>query len=105
MKIPATIALVATLACPAAAQEARGTKFGIAFKPIDAVLSKTRKRVEITGAPSQDEPRYYRLRIKVTNPGNEDWSIVIRASTGQSSQHSTRKPPPAKQTPAAGRGA
>ncbi|TAY82527.1 serine protease (plasmid) [Rhizobium leguminosarum] len=83
MKIPATIALVATLACPAAAQEARGTKFGIAFKPIDAVLSKTRKRVEITGAPSQDEPRYYRLRIKVTNPGNEDWSIVIRASTGQ----------------------
>lgn len=85
MKILAALAVAFAVALsgPALTQEARGTRFGTAFKPVDAVLSKTRKRVEITGTPSEADPRYYRLRIKVTNPNHEDWSIVIRASTGQ----------------------
>jgi V8-like Glu-specific endopeptidase len=83
MKDLIAFGLALALVSPASAQEARGTNFGITFKPSDAVLSKTRMRVPITGAPSNIEPRYYRLRIKVTNPDNKDWSIAIRAPTGQ----------------------
>lgn len=66
-----------------AQEEALVTEFGTAFKPLDAGLNKTRPRVEIDGTVPGEDPRYYRLRIKVTNPDAQDWSIVVRSPVGQ----------------------
>lgn len=83
MRLLSILAVSFAIGGSALAQEARMTKFGTHFKPIDAVLNKSHKRVEITGAPSQTAPRYYRLRIRVTNPQSGKWSIVVRSSGGQ----------------------
>ena len=59
------------------------TSFGVAFKPFDAKLSKNRRTVRITKPFPQDDPRYYRLRVRVDNPRREDWTISVRSPVGQ----------------------
>src|SRR5688572_30831354 len=59
------------------------TSFGVAFKPVDAKLSKSRRTVRITKPFPEDNPRYYRLRVKVNNPRREDWTISVRSPVGQ----------------------
>lgn len=66
-----------------AEEEALVTEFGTPFKPLDAVLSKARPRIEIDGRVPGEEPRYYRLRIRVENPDSETWAIVVRSPVGQ----------------------
>lgn len=59
-----------------------GTDFGQSYKPLDTRLSATRKTVTIR-PPSTETPRYYRLRLMVTNPDRAPWTVVIRAPRGQ----------------------
>lgn len=74
--------LLATSPVPAQ-EEALVTEFGTPFKPLDAVLSKARPRIEIDGRVPGEDPRYYRLRIRVENPESEEWAIVVRSPVGQ----------------------
>ncbi len=80
------LAALLSAASPASADPADdlggGTEFGVNFKPLDTRLDATRKAVSIT-KPSLDAPRYYRLRLKVTNPDRAPWTVVIRATGGQ----------------------
>ncbi|MGL3605049.1 trypsin-like serine peptidase [Rhizobium sp. G187] len=79
----ASVILALTLTPVAAQEEALVTEFGIAFKPRDATLTKTRQRVEIDGTVPGDAPRYYRLRIRVNNPDHQEWAIAVRSPVGQ----------------------
>lgn len=66
-----------------AQEEALVTEFGTHFKPADASLSKARSRIEIDASIPGEEPRYYRLRIKVDNPEGQPWAMVVRSPVGQ----------------------
>lgn len=79
----ALFVLAAGVCSQSTAQEYRITDFGSHFVPIDANLSKSRSRTDILGAPHDARPRYYRLRIQVTNPHQERWTIAIRSENGR----------------------
>ncbi len=80
-----TIFALLALPAPALGETATApvTSFGVAFKPFDAKLSKNRRTVRITKPFPEDNPRYYRLRVRVDNPQGEDWTISVRSPVGQ----------------------